>query len=308
MRHIRKSTLKKSALIVGATALAASGLLTVAGFASANTPGGATNIKGVDPGNTDWLLHHLCGNKPEGLVAAAYNVETGELKFQKDYMETVYPGPTMKSNLKYTIWKPYGKWEIFSGRCSYPQLGDPWDADGQEVQSSTWYSNHGSQTDERTITNTYTSKRHATNTVGAEVSFDVSYGIVSASVKGSFSREWGWEKTKTRTETFRQPVAPCTELATFWVPRERHVRVAPIFEVESYQWATGRGDFNFSVGKPDPVVHPPVNTWRGRDYNKIYSEGYYIEAVADVILDTDVPAGREAKRERNLDPNTCNRR
>lgn len=74
-RLIRKSTfkaLKKSALITASTALALTGLLAGAGSAQAasSDPGGATNIRGTDPGDTDLMIERLCERK--GTLTGVY--------------------------------------------------------------------------------------------------------------------------------------------------------------------------------------------------------------------------------------------
>src|SRR4051812_36799965 len=102
-----KSVLKKGALVTASTALAVTGLMLGSGPAAAagSGPGGASNIRGTDPGNTDLMIERLC-NQDTSLtgVYGAYNVQTGEFKTQDEYLRDVFG-----------LWKPAGPWELFRG-------------------------------------------------------------------------------------------------------------------------------------------------------------------------------------------------
>ncbi|MFF1296591.1 MULTISPECIES: hypothetical protein [unclassified Streptomyces] len=283
MRTFRTSTLKKSALAAASVALAVTGLLAGSGTAQAAGPGGAQNVRGVDPGNTDVMLDRLCGQETSLTgVYGAYNVDTGEFKTQDEYLRDVVG-----------LWVPAGPWELFRGWCGYAQ-SSTWSVKGEPVRTSEWTGNHGTTEDKVTFVSGYSTKTFAKKSVGANISLSLAKSIFSGTVGGSAGYEWGWEKSSSFERRSEKSIPPCTQVATTWTPYQRVVRVNPVFYVEDYQWNKGDGEVT-------------AHTWRGRDasWKTIYSYGYYIDGVSDKLLPNGQPDGREDKWQENLDPKSC---
>ncbi|MDQ0600743.1 hypothetical protein QF037_005088 [Streptomyces canus] len=283
MRTFRTSTLKKSALAAASVALAVTGLLAGSGTAQAAGPGGAQNVRGVDPGNTDVMLDRLCGQETSLTgVYGAYNVDTGEFKTRDEYLRDVVG-----------LWVPAGPWELFRGWCGYAQAST-WSVKGEPVRTSEWTGNHGTTEDKVTFVSGYSTKTFAKKSVGANISLSLAKSIFSGTVGGSAGYEWGWEKSSSFERRSEKSIPPCTQVATTWTPYQRVVRVNPVFYVEDYQWNKGDGEVT-------------AHTWRGRDasWKTIYSYGYYIDGVSDKLLPNGQPDGREDKWQENLDPKSC---
>ncbi|MDT0485184.1 hypothetical protein [Streptomyces doebereineriae] len=283
MRLFRTSTLKKSALAAASAALAVTGLLAGSGTAQAAGPGGAQNVRGVDPGNTDVMLDRLCGQETSLTgVYGALNVDTGEFKTQDEYLRDVFG-----------LWVPAGPWELFRGWCGYAQ-SSTWSVKGEPVRTSEWTGNHGTTEDKVTFVSGYSTKTFAKKSVGASISLSLAKSIFSGTVGGTAGYEWGWEKTSSFERRSEKSIPPCTQVATTWTPYQRVVRVNPVFYVEDYQWNKGDGEVT-------------THTWRGRDANwkTIYSYGYYIDGISDKLLPNGQPDGREDKWQENLDPKSC---
>ena len=283
MRFIRTSTLRKTALVAASTALALAGVLAGGGAAQAAGPGGAQNVRGVDPGNTDVMLDRLCGQ--EGSLTGVYgalNVDTGEFKTRDEYLRDVFG-----------LWVPAGPWELFRGWCGYAQAST-WSVKGEPVRTSEWTGNHGTTEDKVTFVSGYSTKTFAKKSVGASISLSLAKSIFSGTVGGSAGYEWGWEKSSSFERRSEKSIPPCTQVATTWTPYQRVVRVNPVFYVEDYQWNKGDGEVT-------------AHTWRGRDagWKTIYSYGYYIDGVSDKLLPNGQPDGREDKWQENLDPKSC---
>ncbi|CAM5541627.1 hypothetical protein [Streptomyces canus] len=283
MRLFRASTLKKSALAAASAALAVTGLLAGSGTAQAAGPGGAQNVRGVDPGNTDVMLDRLCSQETSLTgVYGALNVDTGEFKTQDEYLRDVIG-----------LWVPAGPWELFRGWCGYAQ-SSTWSVKGEPVRTSEWTGNHGTTEDKVTFVSGYSTKAFAKKSVGASISLSLAKSIFSGTVGGSAGYEWGWEKTSSFERRSEKSIPPCTQVATTWTPYQRVVRVNPVFYVEDYQWNKGDGEVT-------------THTWRGRDasWKTIYSYGYYIDGTSDKLLPNGQPDGREDKWQENLDPKSC---
>ncbi|KQW16964.1 hypothetical protein [Streptomyces sp. Root369] len=283
MRLFRTSTLKKSALAAASAALAVAGLLAGSGTAQAAGPGGAQNVRGVDPGNTDVMLDRLCSQETSLTgVYGALNVDTGEFKTQDEYLRDVVG-----------LWVPAGPWELFRGWCGYAQ-SSTWSVKGEPVRTSEWTGNHGTTEDKVTFVSGYSTKTFAKKSVGASISLSLAKSIFSGTVGGSAGYEWGWEKTSSFERRSEKSIPPCTQVATTWTPYQRVVRVNPVFYVEDYQWNKGDGEVT-------------THAWRGRDasWKTIYSYGYYIDGVSDKLLPNGQPDGREDKWQENLDPKSC---
>jgi hypothetical protein len=283
MRLLRTSTLKKSVLAAASVALAVTGLLAGSGTAQAAGPGGAQNVRGVDPGNTDVMLDRLCSQETSLTgVYGALNVDTGEFKTQDEYLRDVFG-----------LWVPAGPWELFRGWCGYAQAST-WSTKGEPVRTSEWTGNHGTTEDKVTFVSGYSTKTFAKKSVGASISLSLAKSIFSGTLGGSAGYEWGWEKTSSFERRSEKSIPPCTQVATTWTPYQRVVRVNPVFYVEDYQWNKGDGDVT-------------THTWRGRDasWKTIYSYGYYIDGISDKLLPNGQPDGREDKWQENLDPKSC---
>ncbi|QOV37400.1 hypothetical protein IM697_02880 [Streptomyces ferrugineus] len=278
MRLIRTAT-----TAIASAALAITGVLAGAGSAQAAGPGGAQNVRGVDPGNTDLMIERLCNQ--EGSLTGVYgalNVDTGEFKTRDEYLRDVFG-----------LWKPAGPWELFRGWCGYAEAST-WSIKGEPVRTSRWIGNRGSADDKETFVSSYSTKTFAKKSVGGEISFSVAKSIFSGGVGGSAGYEWGWEKESRFETRSEKTIPPCRQVAVTWTPYQRVVRVNPVFYVEDYEWNKGDGDVT-------------AHTWRGRDasWKTIYSYGYYIDGVSDKLLPNGQPDGREDKIEEKLDPNTC---
>ncbi|MFF7281468.1 hypothetical protein [Streptomyces griseorubiginosus] len=283
MRLLRTSTLKKSALAAASAALAVTALLAGAGAAQAAGPGGAHNVRGVDPGNTDVMLDRLCSQETSLTgVYGALNVDTGEFKTRDEYLRDVVG-----------LWVPAGPWELFRGWCGYAQAST-WSVKGEPVRTSEWTGNHGTTEDKVTFVSGYSTKTFAKKSVGGSISLSLAKSIFSGTVGGSAGYEWGWEKTSSFERRSEKSIPPCTQVATTWTPYQRVVRVNPVFYVEDYQWNKGDGEVT-------------THTWRGRDasWKTIYSYGYYIDGTSDKLLPNGRPDGREDKWQENLDPKSC---
>lgn len=283
MRPFRTSALKKSALAAASVALAVTGLLAGSGTAQAAGPGGAQNVRGVDPGNTDVMLDRLCSQETSLTgVYGAYNVDTGEFKTQDEYLRDVVG-----------LWVPAGPWELFRGWCGYAE-SSTWSIKGEPVRTSEWTGNHGTTEDKVTFVSGYSTKTFAKKSVGASISLSLAKSIFSGTAGGSFGYEWGWEKSSSFERRSEKSIPPCTQVATTWTPYQRVVRVNPVFYVEDYQWNKGDGEVT-------------AHTWRGRDasWKTIYSYGYYIDGVSDKLLPNGQPDGREDKWQESLDPKSC---
>jgi hypothetical protein len=286
MRLIRKpkfAALKKSALATASATLALTGLLAGAGSAQAadGGPGGATNIRGTDPGDTDLMIERLCGQ--EGSLTGVYgalNVDTGEFKTRDEYLRDVVG-----------LWEPAGPWELFRGWCGYAQ-SSTWSVKGEPVRTSPWIGNRGSKDDKETFVSSYSTKTFAKKSVGASIDISAAKSIFSGSAGGSFSYEWGWEKTSSFERRSEKTIPPCTQVSVTWTPYQRVVRVNPVFYVEDYEWNKGDG-------------RKTVHSWRDRGYNTVYSYGYYIDGISDKLLPNGQPDGREDKVEQKLDPKSC---
>ncbi|MGW0418094.1 hypothetical protein [Streptomyces sp. NPDC003015] len=283
MRVFRASTLKKSVLAAASAALAVAGLLAGSGTAQAAGPGGAQNVRGVDPGNTDVMLDRLCGQEASLTgVYGALNVDTGEFKTRDEYLRDVFG-----------LWVPAGPWELFRGWCGYAQ-SSTWSVKGEPVRTSEWTGNHGTTEDKVTFVSGYSTKTFAKKSVGASISLSLAKSIFSGTLGGSAGYEWGWEKSSSFERRSEKSIPPCTQVATTWTPYQRVVRVNPVFQVEDYQWNKGDGEVT-------------THTWRGRDasWKTIYSYGYYIDGISDKLLPNGRPDGREDKWQENLDPKSC---
>ncbi|MFI6809278.1 hypothetical protein ACIBO6_30470 [Streptomyces luteogriseus] len=280
MRLIRTSTVRKIGVVATSTALAVTGLLTGAGTAAAG-PAGATNIRGVDPGDTDRMIERLCGQETSLTgVYGALNVDTGEFKTRDEYLRDVFG-----------LWKPAGPWELFRGWCGYAEAST-WSIKGDTVRTSRWIGNMGSAADKETFVSSYSTKTFAKKSVGGSISLSLAKSIFSGTVGGSAGYEWGWEKESRFETRSEKTVPPCRQVAVTWTPYQRVVRVNPIFHVEDYQWDKGNGERT-------------VHSWRDRGYQTVYSHGYYIDGISDKLLPSGQPDGREDKIEEKLDPKSC---
>ncbi|MFF7770712.1 hypothetical protein ACFZC7_29910 [Streptomyces massasporeus] len=280
MRLIRTSTLRKCGVVAASLALACAGLLTGAGTAAAG-PAGATNIRGVDPGDTDRMIERLCSQDTSLTgVYGALNVDTGEFKTQDEYLRDVFG-----------LWKPAGPWELFRGWCGYAEAST-WSIKGDTVRTSRWIGNKGSADDKETFVSSYSTKTFAKKSVGGSISLSLAKSIFSGTVGGSAGYEWGWEKESRFETRSEKTIPPCRQVAVTWTPYQRVVRVNPVFHVEDYQWDKGNGERT-------------VHSWRDRGYQTVYSHGYYIDGISDKLLPSGQPDGREDKIEEKLDPKSC---
>ncbi|MEV0223392.1 hypothetical protein [Streptomyces sp. NPDC050704] len=279
--------LKKVTLMAASTALAVAGLVAGTGTAHAagSGPGGATNIRGTDPGNTDLMVERFC-NQESSLtgIYGAYNVDTGEFQTRDQYLE--WAG----------LWMPLGPWEVFRGWCGYAQAST-WSTKGSTVRTSVWIGNRGTRDDKETFVSNYTTKTFAKKSVGGSISLSLAKGIFSGELGGSMNYEWGWEKSSSFERRSEKTIPPCTQVSVSWQPYQRVVRVNPVIQIIDYSWDKLNGNKG------------TASTWRGRDssWKTIYSYGYYIDGTSDKLLPNGQPDGREDKWEEKLPSSTCAR-
>lgn len=290
MVSVLKSFLKKTTLVTASTAMAVTGVLAGAGSAQAAGPMGAHNIRGIDPGNTDWLIELFCSQgRAEDVHFGAYNVKTGEFRKEWDYIGKIS-----------SVRAPRGDWEVFTGRCHYPQAST-WIYTGKEERISQFIANRGSTDDKETFVRGYSSKTSASKSIGGSVDFGLAKSIFTGKLGGNFSYQWGWEETRSFERRSEKSIPPCTQIAVTWKPYKRVVRVNPVIDIWSYAWKNSGGSVT------------QVGTWRGRDssYKRIYSYGYYIDGHSDQLIKTwngtKEPDGVESKIEQKLKPSTCAR-
>jgi len=261
------------------------GLMTLTGpaHAAGSGPGGATNIRGTDPGNTDLMVERFC-NQESSLTGTygAYNVDTGEFQTRDEYLKWA------------KLWLPIGPWETFRGWCGYAQAST-WSIKGSTVRTSPWIGNHGTRDDKETFVSTYSTKTFAKKSVGGSISLSLAKSIFSGELGGSVNYEWGWEKTSSFERRSEKAIPPCTQVAVTWQPYQRVVRVNPVIQIIDYSWDKGNGN------------KATVGTWRGRDasWKTIYSYGYYIDGTSDKLLPNGQPDGREDKWQENLASSSC---
>ncbi|MFJ2111563.1 hypothetical protein ACIOEX_06530 [Streptomyces sp. NPDC087850] len=293
-----KSILKKSALVAASTGLAVTGLAVGAGTAQADGdgPSGASNVRGVDAGNTDAWMDKLCSQKPDGqgLVHGSLNVDTGQFRDANQYLADA-------NRLGYN---QGGGWEYFSGTCTYPQ-SSTWSTKGTMVRTSVWIGNRGTRDDQETFVSNYSTTTSAKKSVGGSLDFSLAKSIFTGSAGGNFSYEWGWQKTSSFERRSQKTIPPCTQVSTSWQPYQRVVRVNPVFNVRTYYWNKSTDPNNLKQGKNWNTR----DTWRDRGarWKKVYSYGYYIDGTADKLLPNGQPDGREDKWQENLDPKSCAR-
>lgn len=285
-----RTALKKTAVAAATGAMAVTGLLSTAGTAQAAGPMGAANIRGTTPGNTDSLIERFCGQGPaDHAHFGAYNVRTGEFRTENEYIGRIS-----------RVRAPQGDWEVFSGRCSYPQAST-WSYTGAAERVSQWLENTGRTDDKETFVRSYTTKTSAKKSIGAAIDGSLAKGIFTGKLGGNFSYEWGWERTTSYERRSEKSIPACSAIAVTWKPFKRVVRVNPVIDIWAYAWRGSNGKVT------------QVDTWRGKGsaFKKIYSYGYYIDGVSDKLVRVSnnrwEPDGIESKVEKRLDPRKCTR-
>lgn len=284
-----RTTLRKAGVAAATGALAVTGLLSTAGPAQAAGPMGSSNIRGTTPGNTDRLVERFCSQGYAGHAHfGAYNVRTGEFRTEKEYIGKI-------SRVK----APQGDWEVFSGKCYYPQTST-WSYTGKEERISRWIRNTGRTGDDKeTFVRGYSTKTMAKKSVGGSIDLGLAKGIFTGSFGGNFSYEWGWEKTSSFERRSEKSIPACSEMALTWRPFKRVVRVNPVIDIWAYAWRGSNGKVT------------QVDSWRGKGaaWKKIYSYGYYIDGTSDKVVRTNgnhwEPDGIESKVIRRLKPSQC---
>jgi hypothetical protein len=158
-------------------------------------------------------------------------------------------------------------------------------------------SNRGKEADKYTVVGSYTTKTSAKKSVGGSISLSLAKSIFTGGLGGDISYEWGWEQSRTEEHRREVSIPSCTQVHLTFQPFQRTVRVNPIFYVAEYSWDKGNGD------------KATVDTWRGRGagWKTIYSYGYYIDGISDVLLSDGRIDGIRDKVEQNLPADTCNR-
>ncbi|WP_309235488.1 hypothetical protein [Streptomyces sp. TRM64462] len=282
-------TLRKAAVAATAGVMAATGLVSTAGPAQAAGPMGAANIRGTTPGNTDSMIERFCKQGPATHYHfGAYNVRTGEFRTENEYLGKIS-----------TVKAPRGDWEVFSGRCYYPQAST-WTFTGKEERISRWIENRGrTGEDKETFVRGYSTKTSSTKSVGGSLDLGLAKSIFTGSLGGNFSYQWGWERTASFERRSEKSIPACTRMALTWRPFKRVVRVNPVIDILAYAWRGSNGKVT------------SVDTWRGkgRGWDKIYSYGYYIDGTSDQVVRTNgnhwEPDGIESKVLQRLDRRKC---
>ncbi|MEU4465979.1 hypothetical protein AB0G20_20060 [Streptomyces sp. NPDC024017] len=284
-----RTALKKAGVVMTAGAIAVTGLVSTAGSAQAAGPMGASNIRGTTPGDTDSLVQRFCNQGYAGHAHfGAYNVRTGEFRTENEYIGKI-------SRVK----APQGDWEVFSGRCYYPQ-SSTWSFTGKEQRISQPIENRGLHGDDKEIfVRGYSTKTSAKTSLGGSVDIGVAKSIFTGSLGGNFTYEWGWEKTSSFERRSEKTIPPCSSMALTWRPFKRVVRVNPVIDIWAYAWRESNGKVT------------QVDSWRGKGaaWKKIYSYGYYIDGTSDKVIRTHgdhwEPDGIESKVVVPLKPSQC---
>ncbi|MGW0823655.1 hypothetical protein [Streptomyces sp. NPDC002845] len=238
-------------------------------------PGGAVNIRGEEPWDTDEMMAQVCGADGDtGYQDWYVNINTGELRDHSSWRkEPVWH----KDDGKWTL-QP--GWERFEGRCEYPVASswtfqDAWRPISEPRSNCTDSGGYGLE-----LGREYSTSTSYSHSVGGSTSVEASIGDwFGTSVEASYEYSWAIEESVSVSNTDVIDISP---QKTAWIeaaPTKRVVRVNPVFKVESYTWNL--------TGKYDDMVD--VDSWRGRGYNRIYSYGNYIDGVADELKKDGTP-------------------
>ncbi len=273
----------RRAAAVGAALLGAVASVLATQPAHAAGPGGAVNIRGEEPWNTDEMMARVCGTDGDtGYQDRYINVTTGELRDHSAWREE----PVWhKDDGKWTL-QP--GWERFEGRCEYP-VASSWTYRAawrpiSETRTNCTDSGYGLE-----LAREYATASSYSHTVGGSTSAEASIGSwFGASVEASYSYSWAIENSVAVTNNDVIDIGP---EKTAWIeasPTKRVVRVNPVFNLESYTWN--------ATGKREDTVD--VTSWRGRGYDRIYSYGNYIDGIADELKNDGTPLMTFRKKDR----------
>lgn len=264
---ISRTTIKRAA-VAGALSLATT-------LTCVSPAGAATNLKGIEPFNTDKLLMTICNGRTDWPTYWWINIQTGEV--MEDGSHGIRGGAI-----------PY-PWERFEGYCTYGQSSS-WTWTGAEKQVSNTLVNcsSGSQLSQNLQLNgstTSTTTNSVTGSVGIE--WNVIEKVLSVDAGASYTRSWSYAKSSGWSTTTGITVPP---KRVGWMavrPVMRTVRSNPVFHVTRYSWGA-------------PGTHEQVDSysWRGRGYNEITSYGAYYDAVGNVLNPDGTPNGQYVARDR----------
>ncbi|MET8976346.1 hypothetical protein ABZX85_12090 [Streptomyces sp. NPDC004539] len=233
----------------------------------------ATNLRGVEPFNTDKLLMSMCTGSTDKQYFFI-NVNTGEL--------TRNPTNGIPADsLPHPI-------ERFEGWCTYPKASS-WTWTGQETQVGNSLRNCGnssqlSQSIQMNGTTTSTTTNSVSGSVG--VQWTIIDKVLSVNAGADYTRSWSYAKASGWATTTTLTAAPRTTAWMSLAPVMRTVRSNPVFWVDRYSWGrNGGGQIN-------------VGTWRDRGYRDIKSHGAYYDAIGNVLDGNGKPAGTYVARDR----------
>lgn len=239
-------------------------------MATVSPASAATNIRGAEPFDADRLLMSLCNGRTdtqEGLI----NVQTGELRRLSDWNDIRAP------------------WERYMGRCTYPKSSS-WTWTGGEARVSDTIVNCSSgSTLSQNITSTGSTTSTTSNSVTGSVGIQWTplKEVLSIQAGGEYTRSWSYATTKGWSKTSSLTVPPRRVGWMVQRPEMRTVRSNPVFHVEAYTWNTL------------PFANwATVNSWRGRGYRDINSQGAFYDAYANVTNGDGSPVGQIVARDR----------
>ena len=285
MRSELKSSPRKNTASTRGSApakrIAAVGALTLSSLLSFVSPASAaTDIRGVEPFNTDKLLMSLC----TGSTKTTYwwiNINTGQLS--KDTTNGL-PAKNLQPGL-----------ERFQGSCYYPQASSwTWTSSDTRVTEplvNCAYGSTLSQTVQANGSTTSTTTNSVTGSLGIE--WTILEKVLSIEAGGSYQRSWSYAKQSGWSVSTTIAVNP---RRTGWLvlrPEMRTVRSNPVFHVDKYSWGkSGGGQEN-------------TTTWRGRSYNEISSRGAYYDAKGSVLNSQGKPSGKYVAYDRAVNSSDC---
>jgi hypothetical protein len=302
-----KSVLKKCTIAAVSTALAVTGLGVMASMADATPPSGV-NIVGQEEFDTNAFMDRICGDMRKGgenddneLKAFFYNIHTGEVREPDEYEEPVFTLVPGESKQIHTGRWPRGYhyalspgWEHFRGNCEFPQ-SDTWTSyDKEQPITKDTEKNCTSRDASYSLRESYATSSTFTKTVGGSVRADFALvkEIFTVGASGEFSFSWAVTKTHSLDRIVTINVAPGKIGRINAEPLKRTVRVHPVFHINDYEYGDGQVEFGFGTRSRD---------WRGRGYDRIWSDGFHVEGTADELNTDGSPAMQFVTREEDAD-------
>ncbi|WEH13029.1 hypothetical protein [Streptomyces sp. VNUA24] len=269
MRQPLSRTALKRAVIAGAVSLTA----TLGLVAPAHADNGVVNIRGKESFNTDTLLNSLC-NGDTGTTYWFINVQTGQLTADSGHG---LPPKDLPPPI-----------EMFQGHCSYPKSSSwTWTGSESRVSNTLVNCSSGSQLSQQLQMNgSTTSTTTSSVKVGGGIKWSALEKVLEFNAGAEYTKSWSYAKASGWSTTTGITVPPKRVGWLALRPEMRTVRSNPFFHIDSYSWGDGHGHVTRS------------NSWRGRGYSNINSQGAYYDAVGNVLDGQGKPAGQYVARDR----------